>query len=169
MSNTFVPFNFAPKAIEVLTSGQSYALASTEFAMLVITAYTTYAQGEVSVGSDIVFRSGYKQSATVNSAAGVGTVVYPGLLDAEGFVTVGANDNSGSSITFSGLNGIVYAGNQQVAVRRTGETSVGQYTVIREKHSDNPLWIWAPAGQTISVNGGAHGVRVVVHRYDLPS
>jgi hypothetical protein len=163
MSNTFLPFNFAPKAHEVLdTSGlTTYTIPANEFAMALVNFTETSSQGVVELNSEAILRSSYYTLGSTDFGAAINaylTVPAQGITYWSLFDTV-TGAALGDGVTVNG--GVAGGVGGTTNIRRLKTHT--RYEASGNSHSP----IWLKAGDTIAISGGS--VRVTIHRYDLPS
>jgi hypothetical protein len=164
MSNTFLPFNFAPKGHTILSTGgtTTYTIPANEFALVTVQATETSSQGSVTLDTVPVFKSSYFSSATQTSGTNAAQTVSVSA-DALTYYSITNISISGPIISEGiALNGtIIYAG----AVA-SSQTKISTHTKFAGT-ANSGFQFWAKAANVVAISGG--DLRVTIHRYDLPS
>lgn len=163
MSNTFIPFNFAPKAVQILQTGATltYTIPANEFGYITLSSNLTPDQSTLSFNSVVVYKSGYV--STFSQTSGVNTAQsYTSPADSYG--TMGVVTSGGGNVgTFS------YGGSQTVTIPAiAGLTTTMYASTFREMNQSTHTQYWVKAGDVITINS-VGSIHVVIHRYDLAS
>ena len=162
--NVFVPFNFAPKATQVLKTGgtTTYTIPANEFGYVSVSANLVSSQGTLSLGSDVVYKSGYMTH--ISQTSGTNTAnTYTANSDSYGFV--GCVDN-GTNAAPHGTFGFGPSGSLTIPAISALTTSLYGYA-LRNMNEGKQMNFWVKAGDVLTISGG--DMSVVINRYDLPS
>lgn len=168
MSNTFLPFNFAPKAHVILSTGgtTSYTILANEFALITISSVIASSAASLTVDAVSVYESDYYTSSTQTSAINTINTYTNGTAFEQ--VMTAINDVTLASVLPAAVTEmVILPGQTWIAAAIPGQTStIRTYSRIRGS-SASASHIWVKAGNAIAISGG--NIKAVIHRYDLPS
>jgi hypothetical protein len=162
VSNTFLPFNFAPKAHQVLNTGgtTTYTIPANEFALVTISANLAPTSGSVNLNGSTIFRSAFIEQTSAQAINSV-SITAPGY--GRSFVSGFSNSGAGSPIT----GGTLKKGETATYVIGGGVSVTLNLETLVDENLGSPSQYWVKAGDVVSISGGQ--LDVVIHRYDLPS
>lgn len=172
MSNTFLPFNFAPKALTILSTGgtTTYTIPANEFAMVTIMSNLASTASTLSVDGTVVYKGAYITHFSGQVLTGGGSANFvSGTTSGYGNVNVLAENGVASRCSEASATQ-----SSQLAVNSTAwsyqATSAGTFYrgwAIDQQNNDSNNTFWAKAGNVLLIAGG--DIRVIIHRYDLPT
>ena len=170
MSNTFIPFNFAPKGHYHLTNNESQTIPAGEFGLLSIASNLITTQTTVTVNSEVVYKSGFIEAVSVTATgATAGASV---ALASDGWTEIAHGPNADQPERFSNTSsgGGSVGPSQSIGV--SGNASGGgnflRGVTFRQMAEGQPPMIWVKAGDVVAVSANGQSY-VTIHRYDLPS